>query len=359
MRNYKILLSTLIIIFIAFVLLWQIPEFRLAITGKAVEAPTTLNVTIGGLLGSIQVSNYPINFTIDPGLQPRTSYNPKQREPEGIGYIKVKLNGSNNVDYNVYMNASDLQLVGDSYTIPVDNITINSTCNGTRPSPPLIRLSNSFTEICSGSYEIFRSNSTDIYFFIDIPAGQDNGTYFGDVWILVNSSEATGQNNTWYGSSNTTVAVKVYIEFQWNSTNTPIDFGTLNPGVESNASGSNSGWPASVISGTGTNVFIDIYLNGTNLDCIGGICTPGTHYMGVGNVTYSNATSEPTWPDSIRMLNRTLPGSSTNGDFPNWGHVGNATNTWNFWNISIPSAQIPGDYGGILNAKATEEGEAP
>jgi len=327
----------------------------MAITGLVV-APTTINVTVGGLLGKIEVYNLPINFTLDPGLLPRTSYNPKRREPEGVGYITVKLNLSNNVDYNVYMNASDLILVGDTYTIPVGNITVNSTCNGSIPSPSLIRLSNSMQAICETPNNISYEKSTDIYFFIDIPAGQDNGTYFGDIWIFVNYTKS--QNQTWYGSSNTTTAVKTYIEIQWNISNSPIDFLTLQPGSKANASVGN-GFPASVINGPGTNIFIDLYINGTDLNCTSGICNPGTDYMGVGNVSYSNATSESTWPDSIRSLNNTFPDSSTNGDFSNWGHIKNDTNIWSFWNISIPLAQIPGDYGGTLNAKATEEGENP
>jgi hypothetical protein len=351
----------LLVVSLAFIILWQIPEFRFVITGRiSASEPTTLNVTIGGLLGSIQVNNYPINFTISPGLQPATSYTPKQREPEGIGFVTVKLNSSNNLDYNVYINASNLQLSGGSATIPVSNITVNTTCNGTRSSPPSIRLSNSFSELCNGSYEIFRENSTNIYFYLDIPAGQDNGTYFGDVWILVNSSDNPSQSHIWYGVSNTTTGVKPYIEFQWNSSNTPVDFSTLNPGAKSNATGGASpkGFPSSVISGAATNIFIDIYINGTDLSCLSGICAVGSDLIGVGNITYSNATSEATWPDNIRQLTSTFS-AGPGGDFSNWGTVGNASNTYSFWNISIPIGQIPGDYGGYLYAKATEQGENP
>jgi len=327
-------------------------------TGKIFESSvTTANVTVGGLLGNIEVYNIPINFTVDVGLQPLTNYNPKQREPEGIGFITVKLNSSNNANYNVYMNATALQLLGDGISIPVTNLYVNSTCNGTQSSPSLVQLSNSLQAICEGSYEIYRYNSTNIYFYLNIPAGQNNGTYFGDVWIYINSSQAPGQNHTWYGYNNTTTTVKVYIEFSWNSTNTPINFGTLSPGSRSNATKTPSpkGFPASVISGTGTNVYIDVYVNGTDLTTSG---TP-TYTLGCGNITYSNATSELQWPSNLKTFNKTFPASSTGGDFTNWGHVGNASNVYSFWNITIPGIQPPGDYGGIVNAKATEEGESP
>ena len=350
--NYKVLFVVLLLI-IGFSFLWQYPEFRLIITGKIFETtPTTANVTISGFIGDIVVTPpLLINFTVigTSGLQPATSLNPKNNT---FQYITVKLNATSNSPFDLYINASAMTGASTGFTIPVANISVNSTCNGSTGPPSPIRLSNSLKAVCggdSGVQSVTIYTSADIYFYLDIPAGQNNDTYTGNIWLFANYS-GISSNSTWYGSGNTTATVRKYIEIQWNSSSSPISFGTLAPGSKSNAT--DQTFPADIISGAATNVFIDWYLNSTNL--ISGVNTIGT-----GNLTYANATEKKYWPNGTKTLSTTLPPSSTNGDFPNWGNVGNASNTWVWFNISIPAGQQAGVYVGNLTSKAVEIGEDP
>lgn len=356
--SQKFLIIFLIII-VGFVVSWEIPEFRFFITGRVAtpSAPgTTANVTVYGTLGDIEVYFNPVNFTSsDVGEAPGSTY--KKVNAGGVGYIRVNMSANNNMEWDIYINASDLS-DGAGNTIPVENISVNSTCNVKSTPVTLIPLSTNLKHIC---YETDTPESdiqphayADIEFYLYVPAGQYNNTYFGNIWIYVNhtGTDPTGDNRTWYGPNNITIKVKQFIEITWSLV--PIQFPSLAPNTKSNAT-DNEGFPANVTNTAVTNVFIDLYLNGTNLDCLSGGCSIGTDYIGVGNVSYSNATSLATWPDNIKDLALLFP--SQGNTFDNWQHVKNNTDIFNYWNISIPQAQPGGDYGGYVNAKAVEEGQ--
>jgi len=353
--NYSQKFLIIFLIFIVGFIVWEIPEFKLFITGRVatpVTQPAIANVTVYGQLGNITVYFNPVNFTSsDVGEAPGGTY-PKVNA-SGVGYIRVNLTENNNMVWDLYMNASDL--TDGTHTIPAENISVNSTCSGQKTPPvSLITLSNNLKPICweydtPTSSDIQPHAYTDIYFYLYIPAGQYNNTYNGNIWIYVNhtGTDPTGDNRTWYGPSNTTVKVKQFIEIVWSLV--PIEFGSMAPQTKSNAT-NNKGFPANVTNTAVTNVFIDLYINGTNL-------VSGANFIGVGNVSYSNATSLATWPSSIKDLSLSFPAVGTT--FNNWKHIKNNTDTLSYWNISIPTAQPGGVYEGTVNAKATEEGQDP
>lgn len=323
------------------------------ITGRLAEPGiegTTANVTVYGALGDITVYFNPVNFTSsDVGEAPGATYS--KVNAGGVGYIRVNMTANNNMEWDIYMNASDLS--DGTYTIPAENITVNSTCNVKSPPVSLISLSNQLKPICyeddAPESDIQPHDYTDIYFYLYVPAGQYNNTYFGDIWIYVNhtGTDPTGDNRTWYGPNNVTIKIKQFIEIMWSLV--PISFGSMAPNTKSNAT-DNTGFPANVTNTAVTNVFIDLYLNGTDL-------VSGANYIGVDNVSYSNATSEANWPDSIKDLTLSFPG--VGNTFDNWQHVKNDTDLLSWWNISIPLAQPGGVYNGSVNAKAVEEGQTP
>jgi len=351
--SQKFLIIFLIFI-IGFIVSWEIPEFRFFITGRVAEPSvpsTTANVTVYGQLGDITVYFNPVNFTYsDVGEAPGATY-PKVNAG-GVEYIRVNLTANNNMEWDIYMNASDLT-DGAGHTIPVQNISVNSTCAGQKGTPSLITLSNQLQIICGDPMgddsDIDLHAYADIYFYLFIPAGQYNNTYNGNLWIYVNhtGTDPVGDNRTWYGPNNITVKVKQFIEIVWSLV--PIEFGSMAPQAKSNAT-NNKGFPANVTNTAVTNVFIDLYINGTNL-------VSGANFIGVGNVSYSNATSLATWPSSIKDLSLSFPAVGTT--FNNWKHIKNNTDTLSYWNISIPTAQPGGVYEGTVNAKATEEGQDP
>jgi len=348
-----------LIIIVSFVVFWEIPEFRFMLTGR-VAIPsvggTTANVTIYGKLGNITVYFNPVNFTSsDVGEAPGATY-PKVNAG-GVGYIRVNLTVDNNMEWDMYMNASDLT-DGAGHTIPVGSISVNSSCDGQKSTPvSLISLSNDLKSICGDqdgdNSDIDAHNYADIEFYLFIPAGQYNATYNGHIWIYVNhtGTEPTGDNRTWYGPYNITVKVKQFIEISWSLV--PISFGSLSPDTKSNATcgtgGEGCGWPANLTNSANTNVFIDLYVNGTHL------VNPANDIIGVGNISYSNASLVDNWPDSIIDLSLSFPAQGTT--FDNWQHVRNDTDILSRWNISIPIAQPGGVYNGSVNAKAVEEGE--
>jgi len=350
--SYKVSIIVLLII-VGFGFLWQYPEFRFMITGKLTgSAETAANVTITGFIGDIIVTPpLLVNFTVagSSGLQPGNSYNAKQNV---FAYFTVNLNTTSNSPYDLYINASAMTGAVSGYTIPVANISVNTSCNDTGGEPyTMHRLSTSMIAICTGtvgqSVPIY--SSANVYFYLDIPAGQYNDTYTGNIWLLANYS-GVDSNSTWSGPNNSTGKVRTYIEASWNSTSSPISFGSLSPGSSSNAT--DETFPASLQSGAATNVFIDWYINGSNL-------ISGSDSIGVGNLTYANATSNEYWPNGTLPLSLTLPDATTNGDFSNWGDVGNGSDTWVWFNISIPAGQQAGIYNGTLIGKAVEEGEDP
>jgi len=222
--------------------------------------------------------------------------------------------------------------------------------------------------ICTG---ILYNEWANISFFLDVPAGQYNNTYYGNITIYVNSTQVEVEplNRTWEGPEDlngTTVLIERFIEIAWEGT--PIDFDTVAAGRSANASDEESGWPSNITSSSLTNIFIELYLNGTEFSNTTtavpdnpSFCFPsiGNCTFESENVTYSNATALVDWPDSILALDDIY--SSPGGDFPNWGQLnfGNATakNIW--WNISVPGGMPAAAYEATVWAKAVDVGETP
>jgi hypothetical protein len=349
--SHRFLILFLIII-ISFIAFWEIPEFRFMLTGRIAQtAGTTANVTVYGKLGNVTVYFNPVNYTPSgsEGIAPGSFY-PKV-DAGGVGYIRINLTADNNMAWNIFMNATELS-DGAGHTIPVNAVQVNSSCDGNPSS--LQSLSNGFVDVCSENQgtpnDIEPHESADVYFWLNLPAGQYNATYSGHLWIYINhtGTDPAGDNRTWYGPYNITVTVSKTIDLIWSLV--PINFGSMAPGSSSNAT-DNQGFPTNITSTAVTNVFIDLYINGTNL--VEQI--DPTKIIGVGNISYSNATQLSQWPSSIKDLDINFPAST----FGNWEHVGNATHTYSYWNITIPVAQPGGVYGGNVYAKAVEEGENP
>jgi len=309
---------------------------------------TTVNITIRGYLDNIIVKEFPVNFTVDIGLAPGTDNNPKW----GIPYLNISTGKNTNVKWNVSMNASSMtDSIG--HFIPVKEIKVNYSCftDGSQIDfPDLTELSYNLQSLC-GDIGLTPDSYALIYFYLDVPAGQYNSTYYGDLWFHVNSSEAMtgeGNNRSWYGPNNTTVTIKKRIDIKW--TLTPINFGIVNPGTKVNAT-KNQGWPTNVTIGSATNVPVDLYINGTDLN--------GPEFIDSQNITYSNATSENEWPFiHSHLLNNTLPSFSTKGDFTNWGSIPNNTDVFSYWEMNVPNV-AGGDYSANVIAKAIEAGGDP
>lgn len=324
------------------------------------EQPTTANVTIKGYLSELIVEYYPIDFSDGVGLAPGTDDNPKQNIH---GYINITTEPGNNVVYNLSMNATTMNdTIG--HFIPVNEIKFNSNCNAT-----MTELSYNLQFICQ---EIPVSGNTTVYFYLDVPVGQYNNTYFGDIWIYAHSLKASEDTNnrTWIGLNNTTAIIETVYEIVWDLK--PIDFATRVPDEKANAT-VNMGWPTNITVTPNTNVFVDLYINGTHLFNL----DDPTHYIMVGNITYSNDTTmdaggnpDPnTYPHGLKTLN--LDFIHTNniverdgiqyevgGDFIGWGLISNSSFRYSWWNITIPL--IPGgNYGGDLRTKAVDAGWDP
>jgi hypothetical protein len=276
--------------------------------------PTTANVTIMGHVGYLIVNYTPIVFTpipsgSDNGLQPGTRDNPKvartDLRPNDKTFVRVSTNSSSNVNWCLYINGTDVNMtLNPIYQyIPINNISFNTSCNGSYSAPwPTKRLSYGMQEVCCGSNKIGPRNFTDIYFYIDIPAGWLNQTYDGALWFYANGTSTPAEDNsTWYGTrgsgagqGNTSAIVRQYIEFSlgW----VPIGFGTMTPGTTSNASvtPAPAGFPSNVTIGRATNIYVDLYVNGTNLVGISGAaltaCAGSPAQMNATQITYANTT---------------------------------------------------------------------
>lgn len=357
-----------ILVFFCLAILTTISIFFISSGFKSVTAQatpvwegTTANVSVSGYLDQINIWHNPVNFTAGTGRQP--GRNVSKVNADGVGYITINMSTLTNIDWNVSMNASDLiSLSGNGAPISPSQMVVWSDCAG---GTPLLEtsLDYSLIQICT---DIARDASVDVYFNLTIPIGQYNDTYDGDLFIYADSNLASpgeGSNRTWYGPDNTTVIIIPYIEFWWNTATTPIDFATLSPGTLANATGPNAGFPGNMTNGDNTNIYIDIYIMGTDLACL----NPADACWGVynisigldGNLTYSNATSAATWPDTIKFVDYSYQAPPFEGDFYNWRHIPNYTDVSSFWNISIPTDTEQGDYGGDITAKAVDEGTAP
>lgn len=342
------------LIFIFFIILTIFVSFHLMknVTGQGGSENTTVNVTIGGNLDDIIVQYLPVNFTVgDIGIAPGVDDYPKQNiQP----FLNVSTGVNTNVRWNISINATNMT-DGLGNSIPVNEIKVNYTCyksTGEIQSflPYLIELSYDPRNLCG--YEGLEPNGyVWIYFFLDVPAGQYNSTYYGNIWIYADAAEASpGYNNkTWYGPGNTTAKIKTRKDIKW--TLTPIMFGLAIPNTKKNAT-ENQGWPTNITIGAATNIQVDLYINGTDL--IGSSDRVGSH-----NITYSNATSEAEWPfPYVHTLNNTLPDDSTGGDFANWGNISRNTDVFSYWEMTVPN--VPGGaYYGDVVAKVVDTGYDP
>jgi hypothetical protein len=337
------LIFIFIIIFIGFMSFHSMKS----VTGQADN--TTVNITVRGNLDNLIVDYFPVNFTLeDSGIAPGTAENPKQNEP----YLNVTIGPNNNVRWNIFIKGADMN---DSYgnSIPVNNIKINYTCfsdNSPTERSILMNLSYDLQWLCGR--DLAYNAYVLVYFFLDVPGGQYNSTYNGDIWFRATSLDATeGYNeSSWYGPKNTTAKIKTRIDIKW--TLTPIYFGFVTPGSHANAT-KDQGWPTNITIGAANNVPVDLYINGTDL--VGSVTYIDSH-----NITYSNAISETEWPfPYVHTLNNTLPDDSTRGDFANWGNISRDTNVYSYWEITHVPNLPGGDYSGNVVAKAVEAGNDP
>jgi len=163
--------------------------------------------------------------------------------------------------------------------------------------------------------------------------------------------------------------VKKAISISW--TLTPIDFATVSPGFMANAR-LNLGWPTNITVAALTNVYVDLYINGSDLQGLSGAAAgPPPVIIESGNITYANSTHnnynstgpQPPGSEYWHTLNNQRPGSSTRGDFTNWGMVPNRTDVYGYWNITIPillpGGTPGGQYGGDVVATAVDAGTSP
>jgi hypothetical protein len=322
----------------------------------------TAGVRVGGGLGSILVYCNPINYTLGSwGINPGVSTSPKINNC-GRNDIMIDLDPTNNVKWDIFINATDM-VDGAGHSIPVNNIYVNSTCGG-GTGISLTSLQYYLQTICTN---IPYDNWANVSFYMNVPAGQYNNTYYGNITIYINSTgvEMEPRNRTWFGLKNTTVKIEKFIDIAWGGV--PVDFGTVGPGAKKNATDAEHGWPSNITSSALTNIFVELYLNGTDFVnktsaspwnpsyCSGGICL-----FESDNVTYSNATTLLSWPDRIISLSNTFY-PSPGGDFWNWGktNFGNKTTKNITWNISIPNGMPAADYYANVNAKAVDVGEVP
>jgi hypothetical protein len=328
------------------------------------DQPTTANVTVRGCLGIINLTYYPVNFTVGEGLIPGGFPVAKNNTQT---YIIINMSDTNNIAWDAYMNASNLiPLSGVGAPIYPQNITVSSPCSG---SPlPNTTLDYTLKRLCA---ETPYNKNISVYFYLTIPVGQSNDTYSGNLTVYVNSTHALPgdcNNRTWDAPKNTTVLVKTNIDFGWDKDTVNIDFLILSPGTgfgtpSANAT-LNKGFPANMTMGKNTNIRTDIYIKGTDLIGYTGQAALEAYNISIGptgNLTYSNATSNSTWPDRIKFINYSFqaPGPIYGGDFGNWGDVRNSTNTTSFWNVSIPKDARQGNYGGGITAQAIEKGAKP
>jgi hypothetical protein len=304
----------------------------------SLTVPATANVTVRGTVGAISVYFSPVNFsTINPG----NNCNPKV-QGGSLAYINISVNESTNTNYDIYFNGTNL-ISTQGWTIPVANIHFANASNGcptgdTNLATSYVTNTTAFTNI---PYAI---RNVSVYFWVDTLTGYLNDTYTGNISIFVNSSTATN-NETWFGLNNLTLMIDKYIDLSWDFI--PINFSSLIPGQGSNAM-TNQGNPANLSVNANTNIRVDGYVNGSNLNCNGGGC--GTDYIAMGNISFTNASAYNNFITALSLNWQT---------FTNWNNSGNTSDLLNYWNISIPSAQSPGNYGGNITGKAVDTGTAP
>jgi len=339
-----------LILLASFFMIFKVNDF---VSVKAQEVqPTTVNVTVTGNLDKLIVDFFPVDF--GSGMPGNSNPYPKENPPQP--FLNVTTGPNNNVQWNISINGTDMiNELGN--IIPVNNISFNFT----RGEPGGIETDwPSFKNLSESTITFLKDlNPRDyvkIFFYLNIPVGSANGTYNGTIWIHASSNQATpGYNNyTWTGFNNTTVTVLVTFGIEWGLK--PIRFGTLSPGTNEARAIDDYGWPTNVTVVDNTNILVDLYVNGTDL--------VGPGVIGSTNVIYSNYTNNnyTITPDLINSTSHTLnldrPPNPVYGDFDNWGGVGNKTDVFSFWNITIPT--VPGgDYEGNVTARIFPTGRDP
>jgi len=348
---------------------------------------TTANVSILGNLGSILVDYLPVNFTAGSGLIPAVLDYEKQTW--GLGYIRVYTNTTTNVPWCLYINGTDVWVDGDSGSteapIPVNNITVNTTCNGSTTATDVRLATGAPQELCCGGDAIGSKSFTDVYFYLDVPAGWGNRSYNGVFWLYADAPTAdpAHNNETWYSGliNGTAAVVRRYYEI--SISNVSVMFGALAPRLQpynatpTDAPTNYTGWPATFTNGAASNVFIDMYINGTDLNGTTGdaatgwngapskiLLNDGGSPPDHGNLTYSNATDEfLRAAEDYHIVEYNLRATTQCLGSPlltaNWCRIENNTDKSNWWNISIEPGVLGGDYGGLVNYKAVDTGYVP
>ena len=334
------------------------------------DRPTTANVTVAGCLENINVTYYPVNFTLGSGRIPGWTVSKVNIQP----YLIIDMTINTNINYDTWINASNLLPVnGIGSPIYPNNITVwtNDCGGGTPASLSITTLDYNIKKLCS---ETPYNGGFNLYFNLSIPIAQYNNTYFGNIMIFVNSTHSAGgtcpYNVTWFGPNNSTISIITNLEFNWDNSTVPIMFQTLSPGVgftspSANATlpdGTKGGFPSNMTIGRNTNIYTDIYIQGTDLIGYSGQAAIDKYNISIGpngNLTFSNATSNTNWPSFIKHVNYSYYAPPYVGDFWNWRGVKNNTNVTSFWNISIPATAKQGSYGGGITAKAVDQGTIP
>jgi hypothetical protein len=341
--------SIVSLLFVYDVLFGISPYVRSSLLGFAsyASSATTSNVTVSGTIGAIRVYFFPVNFTtVTPGA------NCNKASGFVGGNITVEVNASTNVAYNIYLNGTNLVATGGNPSIAVANVHFSNESSSC-PAGDTDLSTTYVTNTTAFTGRPYNVRNTTIYFWIDTPTGYLNQTYNGNLTIFVNGTSATN-NETWTGMNNLTLIMDKNVELSWAFV--PVNFSSLIPGQGSNAM-TNQGNPSNLSIDANTNIRVDAYVNGSNLTCLaGGGCTVGTHWLGMGNLSYTNLSA---YTNFITQLSDVYKG------FGNWNNTGNSTGVGvtasdllSYWNITIPSGQIPGGYGGSVTGKAVDRNTA-
>ena len=367
----KVKISTVTLSFFFLFLLVTLLNFDILVksqeevTKKA--KPITANVTVQGSVGKINITCFPVNFTssdtscLAPGTANRSKLSPSDGECGTGKYLRISLI-DNNVPWELYLNASDIVSLSGNFRITPDNIHVNSTCGGGTPVSSWIALDYGLKHICSG---VPWNGVVDVEFYVDVPAGYENNTYLGNLSLFINSTSADN-NRSMILIDNTTLTICKFIEIAWNPNTKPIMFPPIPAGVSDKAI-TNQGFPSNITNTPKTNIFIDYYINGSDfvnttvpvpVECQGFLVGSQCKFES-GNITYSNATSNTTWPDGLRPLSNNFATPPPYGDFPNWAMVRNNSETPSWWNISIPAGLPRATYESNIVVEGVDHGTLP
>lgn len=172
-KHIEIFLAGIIIGVLVAVLMMlanNVPPFPFAATTSVQSPPAS--VTVNAFVDTT-ISPPSITFgSLDPGqTNNAATSNPSQ----------ITNTANSNTAFDIYLNGTNLVSGGD--TIPVINLNVSKTAGGAQTSlgaGPWIANSTANT----GYYEnIAKGASSDFYFYVTVPTGQNSGTYSGTVTI--------------------------------------------------------------------------------------------------------------------------------------------------------------------------------